>query len=699
MVLYRVDDAQVRDAATGALLTSLVGQQVQIVFRDTTNPAPILDETSSPISGSLLTVTPVFTVPRFWIDTVTPADLYLDWLDPVSGVRGPVNFEAVLRDSAADAATSSAASAASALASENAATATAEDIAAFQDWFEAGLTTQNVVLDPRATNAAYWSSVNVSATEAAITGATDGPLLPDGSNATTYMRYTMNAGTASVATSFGYSPPNENVGLWPIGTGCAVALYIRSSVALPAVAPNMVQQGPASPWTETGVNGSNTAIPANTWTRVGGVFTSTIEAGAFGVRVFLQSSSSVLLVNGAVVEVTLALAAPEETVLPDHYDGDVRATAHAANRWTDTPNDSVSDHIEMRYVRSFNGMTGDVVVDLGGGGGVTKHGDLSGLGNDDHAQYHTDARGDARYYTKEATANLITSANAAASSFDRDRANHFGTQAISTVTDLESRLAALEAAGSGSGITLIPEGTEPPAGAPAGIYGFIPGGEVPTTDIEVVSYPSTGSTVTCPVPTAAAVGDVLIFIPAFVGADANVTVSDTGWVELIDYSAQQTRKSGAYVYRVADAAALTALGATVTASVANPGVRAGAVVRLTGALSATAWPVYSSGSNRSAATLNSTSTTGFTVQQFSTATVPFDRVMLWSIHDADNVAAASSGFTELGHVSSSNAGATPITLTLFIKTHSTTPVPAAVVTFPTAASAVAGGGQFIIPAV
>lgn len=33
----------------------------------------------------------------------------------------------------------------------------------------------------------------------------------------------------------------------------------------------------------------------------------------------------------------------------------------------------------------------------GGGGGVSDHGALSGLADDDHAQYHNDARGDARY--------------------------------------------------------------------------------------------------------------------------------------------------------------------------------------------------------------------------------------------------------------------------------------------------------------
>jgi len=36
----------------------------------------------------------------------------------------------------------------------------------------------------------------------------------------------------------------------------------------------------------------------------------------------------------------------------------------------------------------------------GGGGGSSDHGALTGLGDDDHPQYHDDARGDARYYTR-----------------------------------------------------------------------------------------------------------------------------------------------------------------------------------------------------------------------------------------------------------------------------------------------------------
>lgn len=52
-------------------------------------------------------------------------------------------------------------------------------------------------------------------------------------------------------------------------------------------------------------------------------------------------------------------------------------------------------------VRSVNGhfpdQYGNIFVPGGGGGGVTDHGSLTGLSDDDHPQYHNNARGDARY--------------------------------------------------------------------------------------------------------------------------------------------------------------------------------------------------------------------------------------------------------------------------------------------------------------
>ena len=44
----------------------------------------------------------------------------------------------------------------------------------------------------------------------------------------------------------------------------------------------------------------------------------------------------------------------------------------------------------------------------GGGGGGADHGALTGLADDDHTQYLTQARGDARYYTETETDTLLS---------------------------------------------------------------------------------------------------------------------------------------------------------------------------------------------------------------------------------------------------------------------------------------------------
>ena len=51
------------------------------------------------------------------------------------------------------------------------------------------------------------------------------------------------------------------------------------------------------------------------------------------------------------------------------------------------------DRIEQKEIERIAKRS----VGGGGGGGVTDHGALTGLNDDDHTQYHTDARGDARY--------------------------------------------------------------------------------------------------------------------------------------------------------------------------------------------------------------------------------------------------------------------------------------------------------------
>lgn len=124
----------------------------------------------------------------------------------------------------------------------------------------------------------------------------------------------------------------------------------------------------------------------------------------------------------------------------------------------------------------------DADVTLGaGGGGVTDHGALTGLSDDDHAQYHNDARGDARYApvahvgagsTAHANAvaagaagfmtgadktkldGIATAATANASDASlRDRATHTGSQAASTISDFSAAADARIAAASINALT------------------------------------------------------------------------------------------------------------------------------------------------------------------------------------------------------------------------------------------------------
>jgi hypothetical protein len=76
------------------------------------------------------------------------------------------------------------------------------------------------------------------------------------------------------------------------------------------------------------------------------------------------------------------------------YKGSVApAGAAVGDLWADTS-------LAPLEIKKLNSVSPDVWIALqegGGGAGVTDHGMLTGLNDDDHTQYHTDARGDARY--------------------------------------------------------------------------------------------------------------------------------------------------------------------------------------------------------------------------------------------------------------------------------------------------------------
>lgn len=110
-------------------------------------------------------------------------------------------------------------------------------------------------------------------------------------------------------------------------------------------------------------------------------------------------------------------------------------------------------------VQTVNGLgpdgSGNVTIATGGGGGTMDHSALAGLGADDHQQYFNLTRGDARYYTKTLADAQTAGVVAAASTTDRARGNHTGTQAMSTIDGLSDALAARPV------IVLVVNGAEP----------------------------------------------------------------------------------------------------------------------------------------------------------------------------------------------------------------------------------------------
>jgi hypothetical protein len=81
----------------------------------------------------------------------------------------------------------------------------------------------------------------------------------------------------------------------------------------------------------------------------------------------------------------------------------------------------------------------------GGGGGVSDHGALTGLGDDDHTQYHTNARGDARYWPL--STDLATQAELDAHAADTTSVHGIAdTTALETTTGAQTKADAAEAA-------------------------------------------------------------------------------------------------------------------------------------------------------------------------------------------------------------------------------------------------------------
>lgn len=147
----------------------------------------------------------------------------------------------------------------------------------------------------------------------------------------------------------------------------------------------------------------------------------------------------------------------------------------------------------------------------GGGGGVSVHGGLSGLTNDDHPQYHNDARGDARYFTKAQVDLAVQEARNNAVATSLPRANHTGTQAISTITGLQAALDARKPILVLSDVSEVPPGT--PVNTPIIVPSVATFGPAPTViGSDTSSSNAAGATLVVDIPSTGtpAAGDYIV---------------------------------------------------------------------------------------------------------------------------------------------------------------------------------------------
>lgn len=77
---------------------------------------------------------------------------------------------------------------------------------------------------------------------------------------------------------------------------------------------------------------------------------------------------------------------------------------------------SANNLLQLDGAGKLPAIDGSQLTNLPSTGGVTDHAALTGLGGDDHTQYHNDDRGDARYYTQAQVDAAISAAVAAVGS-------------------------------------------------------------------------------------------------------------------------------------------------------------------------------------------------------------------------------------------------------------------------------------------
>lgn len=189
-----------------------------------------------------------------------------------------------------------------------------------------------------------WFGTGGTGTTTNITGAADGPTLPDGSKLTQYRRKTWTtAPTAAAAVGWQWhiAAGTSAVAVTP-GKTYTVSIYWRASFsAAVTVHRFQAQFWDAAGATVTIITGPALAVPASgTWQRASWTFTVPAGAAYAGPVHYLDAPPASVPV-GATVDATGPLAEATDQLL-DYLDGAYSPTVGLAAAWTGAANESAS---------------------------------------------------------------------------------------------------------------------------------------------------------------------------------------------------------------------------------------------------------------------------------------------------------------------------------------------------------------------
>lgn len=201
----------------------------------------------------------------------------------------------------------------------------------------------NLATDPRGTAASRWFGTfgtGGAGTETMVSGASDGPLLPDGTQPTTYARYTFTTANTGGNAIFGYNAANPAADVYPAGTPAALAIYARSSRATGNTV-RLYGRGltSAGAGVDPSYSPAFSSAAAGEWIRVGMIHVPTVAVGDWMPYAHF---SNVLFQVGDTVDVVCVMIEPGATEVGPHFDGDTPNTGGTTYAWTGSANASTS---------------------------------------------------------------------------------------------------------------------------------------------------------------------------------------------------------------------------------------------------------------------------------------------------------------------------------------------------------------------